>query len=92
MQQERAELLFELAICLGIPIVTTSLCEYTDAYKWSLSYYLQLEDYIVQDYRYQILEELGCVNAEDISGMSLILIQGWSIAFPTISLVLYTRE
>lgn len=50
------------------------------------------EDYVVQDGRYVIVEELGCDNAEDFSGLSIILIDSWSIIFPLISLIFYARK
>lgn len=50
------------------------------------------KDYIVQSGRYQILEELGCNDVEDFSGLSLILIQSWTVIFPFISLVFYARK
>lgn len=51
-----------------------------------------LTDYIVQGARYEVLEELGCANTEVLSGLSIILIESWSIIFPFISLVYYARE
>lgn len=51
-----------------------------------------LTDYIVQGARYEVLEELGCANTEVLSGLSIILIESWSIIFPFISLVYYARK
>lgn len=50
------------------------------------------KDYIVQGARYQIYEELGCTNAEIFSGLSIILIDSWSVIFPFISLAFYARK
>lgn len=61
-----------------------------------LAYYVILvltrgKDYIVQGARYQIVEELGCNGTEDYSGVSVLLVDSWTITLPTISLVYYTR-
>lgn len=51
-----------------------------------------MEDYVVQMSRYQILEELGCVDAEVASGLTLLLVTLWNVILPTISVLLYCRE
>lgn len=88
--QRRIELLLELAICVGIPTGATSLCKYFWTFTTRYSDYVK--DYIVQAARYDIFEELGCLPAEAFSGLSIILIDAWTVIFPFISLVFYTRK
>lgn len=90
--QRRIELALELVICIGIPIVIAALCECFDAFWYNLRTRISLQDYIVQGARYAIFEELGCLNTEIYSGLSVILIDSWAILFPVISLVCYTRK
>lgn len=48
-------------------------------------------DYIVQGARYVIFEEYGCASAVAGIGMSDLLLDGWQILMPAISVFMYTR-
>jgi len=45
--------------------------------------------YIVQGARYEILEEFGCTNAVNTSGVSILVIEAWTIFFPMVSIIFY---
>lgn len=54
--------------------------------------FILLQDYIVQGARYQILEEFGCSNAVNPSGVSILVTEAWTIFFPVVSIIFYARE
>ncbi|KAI0309293.1 GPCR fungal pheromone mating factor [Amylostereum chailletii] len=47
--------------------------------------------YVVQTSRFQTLEEYGCSYATASTGLTSILIDGWSVVLPTISIVFYSK-
>ncbi|KAI0034833.1 GPCR fungal pheromone mating factor, partial [Vararia minispora EC-137] len=48
-------------------------------------------DYVVQGARFVIYEGLGCSEASDGSFLNLLLINSWSVIFPAISALFYSR-
>ena len=50
------------------------------------------EDYIVQNHRFSVIAGLGCTYALDYSILMLILLAGWGIFIPLISVIAYYRE
>lgn len=50
------------------------------------------KDYIVQTNRFLILEELGCGDALENAGLSILLDNTILIVFPLLSLILYSRK
>ena len=49
------------------------------------------EDYIVQDYRFQVEEGFGCGNSMDGSVLEILLVDSWTVILPLISVVVYYR-
>ncbi|KAI0317113.1 pheromone A receptor-domain-containing protein [Amylostereum chailletii] len=45
--------------------------------------------YIVQSYRFEIIEEVGCGSTLIASGLTVVLVNSWPIVFPLISVVFY---
>ncbi|KAI0309274.1 pheromone A receptor-domain-containing protein [Amylostereum chailletii] len=68
------ELLFDLFLGLGLPILVTGFY------------------YVVQGARFLILEEFGCSDAYDVSGLEVLIIDGWGIVLPIISIAFYCCE
>jgi len=46
-------------------------------------------DYIVQQFRYKIIQEYGCANTVVFSGVSIFISDGWEVLFPTLSIILF---
>ena len=49
------------------------------------------EDYIVQDFRFQVTEGFGCDNTIDGSVLSILLVNSWSVLLPLVSIAVYYR-
>ena len=81
----------DLSLCIGCPIIQLVFCGLMKS-KDKASFLTASQDYIVQAFRFQIIEELGCFNAPGNMGLSILLIQTSGVVLPLISLVLYSRE
>ena len=46
----------------------------------------------MQGARFQILEEIGCSDAEVVTGLEVLLMDSISVLLPLASLILYSRE
>jgi hypothetical protein len=70
------------------------------AYYWSWldlnsrasSLTLAWADYIVQKTRFQVDAGFGCGNHYDVTGMAILLLEGWKILFPLIAVCCYCCE
>lgn len=69
------------------------VCVYVKYIKlYKIRFNLLLSDYVVQGARYEIVEDIGCIAMENISGLSLLLIDIWPVFLPAISALFYCRE
>lgn len=94
IHQTRRELIFDMSVCLGFPVVMMALCELLAHCSpfLSLSTPCISSDYFVQAAPYTIYEDLGCSSAVLEWGLSLILIHMWTVIPSTISVLFYCRE
>ena len=46
----------------------------------------------MQGARFQILEEIGCSDAEVVTGLEVLLMDSISVLLPLASFILYSRE
>lgn len=67
---------------VSIFVYVIPLVEFTDVY---------LADYTVQASRYQIIEEVGCVDSIAAVGLSLVVVIMWPIILCCISVLFYCR-
>ena len=49
-------------------------------------------DYAVQRYRFVVKEGFGCTSSHPHSILSILLIEGWLVVAPLLSVLLYYRE
>ena len=52
----------------------------------------EVQDYVVQQTRFQVEEGFGCTNGPDGSVLDMLLINFWTVVPPLISIVFYYRE
>lgn len=88
---QKLNLLVDLSLCLGTPAIHIALCE---LYNNSLSLrkpHVSVKDYVAQANRFEIIEEVGCLNATGTSVLAVLLVNIIPITFPVLSLTLYSR-
>jgi hypothetical protein len=53
--------------------------------------YSHRTDYVVQPYRFEVIEGFGCISVYEADGLSILLIDGWLFLFPLTSALFYCR-
>lgn len=91
ISQKRNEIIFDLSLCVGLPIVIMSLCEFRKI-RCTNSMLKSEKDFIVQGARFVILEEFGCGSAEVDTGLTILIVSGWRSLLPAISVLFYCRK
>lgn len=51
-----------------------------------------MQDYVVQQLRFEVDEGFGCDNSRDGSILDILFIQSWAVILPLVSVTLYYRE
>ena len=83
----------DLLICLGIPsLVIGPICAaVTPTNGEGLTIFSICTDYVIQMNRFAIIETYGCIPVVLNAGLALILIHGWTIILPFVSVAFYYR-
>lgn len=71
--QKRHAVIFDLAICLGIPPINVALSMLNIVTRPESYYNSVITVYIPQDHRFSILEDFGCSSSVGITSVSLLL-------------------
>ncbi|VDC06523.1 unnamed protein product [Peniophora sp. CBMAI 1063] len=66
------------------------LSESTSMLRMSPRALSPLEDYVVQELRFQVDEGFGCTNASDNSILSILLVRSWTVVIPMVSIIIYS--
>ena len=86
---QRSDFIVEIIICIGCPIIQVIFCKY-GVQIISISCW-HTKDYFMQEFRFGIYEEIGCLAALRNYGLSNMLLTSMPILFPLASLTLYSR-
>ena len=83
----------EWTLGLVIPVIVAGpFCEYDGWHTCDAERADLLGDYIVQGYRFEVIEGLGCENVPERSILTILLVHVWSVIPPLLSVSLYYRE
>lgn len=78
---------------IGLPLLAMLLCTFVKhRYKSTVITIRSLADYVVQNRRYEIVEEEGCTIAKISSGLQILLFDTPIVLLPAVSALFYCRK
>ena len=86
---KRSNIIMDIFICVCCPIIQIISCKYRA--RIICAFHLSFEDYFMQEFRFEIYEEIGCFAAMRNYRLSTMLLTSMPILFPLASLTLYSR-
>ena len=87
--QLKYEFIFNLFITLGVPVVLDALCKSKFGPYYGPTSDLRA-DYVVQNARFQVVEQIGCAPALQASGLTILLLTSGPISLLTVPAAFYT--
>ena len=86
--QLQYEFIFSIFVTLGVPVVLNALCKSKFGPYCGPTSDLRA-DYVVQNARFQVVEQIGCAPALQASGLTILLLTSGPISLLTLPAAFY---